>query len=174
MRADNLQMVSNFVIAELRKTLIVQGHNLTGNLASSIEAYTLDTLNGYFIRFYWEDYGVPLDTGVPAEKIPFSPGSGKRSSKYIDGLIKYVQQRMNITGDKEAKSVAFAIAYKQKQEGMSTDGSKRFSSSGKRNNWVNNTLEAIDDKLTLLINDALYEIMNDMIFNAVKGYGDNR
>lgn len=174
MRADNLQMVSNFVIAELRKTLIVQGHNLTGNLASSIEAYTLDTLSGYFIRFYWEDYGVPLDTGVPAEKIPFSPGSGKRSSKYIDGLIKYVQQRMNITGDKEAKSVAFAIAYKQKQEGMSTDGSKRFSSSGKRNNWVNNTLEAIDDKLTLLINDALYEIMNDMIFNAVKGYGDNR
>lgn len=169
-----LEMVSNFVIAELRKTLQVQGHNLTGNLASSIEAYTLDTLNGYFIRFYWEDYGVPLDTGVPAEKIPFSPGSGKRSSKYIDGLIKYVQQRMNITGDKEAKSVAFAIAYKQKQEGMSTDGSKRFSSSGKRNNWVNNTLEAIDDKLTLLINDALYEIMNDMIFNAVKGYGDNR
>lgn len=174
MRADNLQMVSNFVIAELRKTLIVQGHNLTGNLASSIEAYTLDTLNGYFIRFYWEDYGVPLDTGVPAEKIPFSPGSGKRSSNYIDGLIKYVKQRMNITGDKEAKSIAFAIAYKQKQEGMSTVSSKRFSSSGKRNNWVNNTLEAIDDKLTLLINDALYEIMNDMIFNAVKGYGDNR
>ena len=174
MRADNLQMVSNFVIAELRKTLIVQGHNLTGNLASSIEAYTLDTLNGYFIRFYWEDYGLPLDTGVPATRIPYTPGSGKKSSDYIDGLVKYVKQRMNITGDKEAKSVAFAIAYKQKQEGMSTDGSKRFSSSGKRNNWVNNTLEAIDDKLTLLINDALYEIMNDMIFNAVKGYGYNR
>jgi len=169
-----LELVSNFVIAELRKTLIVQGHNLTGNLASSIEAYTLDTLNGYFIRFYWEDYGLPLDTGVPAEKIPFSPGSGKRSSKYIDGLIKYVQQRMNITGDKEAKSVAFAIAYKQKQEGMSTDGSKRFSSSGKRNNWVNNTLDAIDDKLTQMINDALGEILDNMIFNAVKGYGDNR
>lgn len=170
-----LEMVSNFVIAELRKTLQVQGHNLTGNLASSIEAYTLDTLNGYFIRFYWEDYGVPLDTGVPGDRIPYTPGEKRKdTSKYIEGLVKYVQQRMNISGDKDALSAAFAIARKHKKEGMSTINSREFSDTKKRNNWVNNTLEAIDDKLTQMINDALGEILDNMIFNAVKGYGDNR
>jgi hypothetical protein len=170
----DLKPISDFVIDELRKTLAVQGHNLTGKLANSIEAYTLDVLNGYLIRFYWEDYGVPLDTGVPAANIKFSPGSGAKSSKYIDGLVKYVKQRMNVSGDKEALGIAFAIAYKQKKEGMSTIESKRFSSSGKRNNWVNNTLEEIDSKLTVMINDALAVILDDMIFNAVKVYGTNK
>ena len=134
-------------------------------------SHNIVTLNGMLLNFYYEDYGVPLDTGVPSNKIPFSPGSGASSSKYIDGLIKYVKARMNISGDKEAKSIAFAIAYKHKKDGMSTENSKRFSSSGKRNNWVNNTLERIDDELSELINRTLSVILDDMIFNAIKNYG---
>lgn len=162
----DLKPISDFVIDELRKTLAIQGHNLTGKLANSIEAYTLDVLNGYLIRFYWEDYGVPLDTGVPAANIKFSPGSGAKSSKYIDGLVKYVKQRMNVSGDKEALGIAFAIAYKQKEQGMSTDGSKRFSKTGKRNEWVDNTLDRVETELFRLIENQLYTLLDDIFTQA--------
>ena len=168
---QELSIISDYVIAELKKTLDEQGHKLSGTLQDSIMAHNVTVLNGFYLNFYYEDYGVPLDTGVPSNKIPFSPGSGAKQSKYIDGLIKYVKARMNISGDKEAKGIAFAIAYKQKREGMSTESSKRFSSTGKRNNWVNNTLERIDDKLTQLINDTLFAIIDDMMYNALKNYG---
>lgn len=170
---QELKTISDFVIAQLKRTLDEQGHKLSGTLESSLMAHNIVTLNGALLNFYYEDYGVPLDTGVPANKIPFSPGSGAKSSKYIDGLMRYVKARMNVSGDKEAKSIAFAIAYKQKREGMSTEASKRFSTTGKRNNWVNNTLERIDDELTELINRTLSAILDDMIFNAIKNYGSS-
>jgi hypothetical protein len=165
-----LKIVEDYVINELRKTIANQGHTLTGSLSASLEAHTVETLNGYFINFYYNDYGQPLDTGVKAERIPFNPGSGAKTSKYIDALIQYVKRRMNISGDKEAKGIAFAIAYKHKQEGMSTTASARFSKTGERNNWVNNTLDRIDDKLTILINNSLYAIIDDLMYNALRNY----
>lgn len=165
---NELKIVEDYVINELRKTIANQGHTLTGSLSASLEAHTLNTLNGYFINFYYNEYGQPLDTGVKPERIPFNPGSGAKTSKYIDALIQYVKRRMNVTGDKEAKGIAFAIAYKHKKEGMSTTASARFSKTGERNNWVNNTLDRIENPLQQLIEVALGNILDDLFYNALK------
>jgi len=163
---STLKPVSDYVINELRKTIVDQGHNLTGQLAASIEAKTVVTINSYFIDFYYEKYGQAVDTGVSAEKIPYNPGSGAKTSKYIDALIKYVKLRMNVSGDKEAKGIAFAIARKHKNEGMSTAVSSRFSKTGERNKWVDNTLDRIDNQLEILIYNSLYEILDDIFTQA--------
>lgn len=163
---QTLKPVSDFVIRELRKTIVDQGHSLTGALVASIEAKTVETLDGYFIDFYYEKYGTAVDIGVSANKIPFNPGSGAKTSKYIDALVKYVQQRMGVSGDKEAKSIAFAIAYKHKKEGMSTIASKRFSKTSERNRWVDNTLDRVESQLEILITNSLYAILDNLFYNA--------
>lgn len=168
---QELSIISDYVIAELKKTLDEQGHKLSGTLQDSIMAHNVTVLNGFYLNFYYEDYGVPLDTGVPSDRIPFNPGSGAKTSKYIEGLIQYAKDRFKVSGDKDAEKIAFAIAYKHKQKGMSTIKSREHSATGKRNNWVNNTLERIDDKLTQLINDTLFAIIDDMMYNALKNYG---
>ena len=71
------------------------------------------------IQGYVLDYMATINTGVTASRIPYSRGSGARSSQYIQGLTNYVKRRMG-KSDKEAKSIAFAIASKHKKEGMPT------------------------------------------------------
>ena len=168
----DLKPIKDYVIAQLRRTLEEQGHKLSGTLMDSIEAQSFPILNGYVMAFYYESYGVPLDTGVPAANIKFTLGSGAKTSKYIEALIKYVQARGLVSGDKDALSMAIAIARKHKKEGMSTEDSKNYSKTRKRNNWVNNTLARIDDRLTQLINDTLFVIIDDMIYNTIKNYSN--
>lgn len=169
---DELEQVANYVVQELKNTLKAQGHSLTGDLENSLNGVVAPVANGFRMMFYYEQYGTAVDSGVKKEKIPYNPGSGAKTSKYIEGLIEYAKKRFNISGDKEAKRAAFAIATKHKEDGMSTIKSKEHSSTGKRNNWVDNTLEGIDAELTKKINEIIWHIYDDMIFNAVKTYGD--
>jgi hypothetical protein len=73
-------------------------------------------INTLIIEGLVPDYMAINNQGVPANKIPYYPGSGRKTSKYIDGLIEYAKKRMG-KSDKEAKSVAFAIASKHKKGG---------------------------------------------------------
>lgn len=124
-----------------------QGHDLTGKFRESI-AYKIRTEGGStFIDITdgtESGYGVILNKGVPAERIPYNPGSGAGKSKYITGLANYAKLRMGAS-DKDAVSIAFAIATKHKREGMPTKASERFSQTGKRTRFVEDTIERIDD-----------------------------
>ena len=173
--AQDLNKIGFYVVDQLRRTLQIQGHSLTGALEKSIESVS-DRLNdGFIIKFYYEQYGTAVDAGISKDRIPYTPGEKRAdTSKYIEGLVKYVQQRMNISGDKDALSAAFAIARKHKNEGMSTIASKEFSDTKQRNKWVDNTLERIDEALAEKINDIIWHILDDMVFNAVKTYGTTK
>jgi hypothetical protein len=76
---------------------------------------------------------------VSASNIPFSGVGGGGKSAYIQGLIAYALKKLRVRTMTEAKSAAFAIAYTQKKEGMPTSGSLRFSSTGKRTDWISDT-----------------------------------
>ena len=72
-------------------------------------------------------YGIIQNEGVAADKIPFIPNSerkargmersGFKTSKYIQGLVNYVKKKMGAS-DKDALSIAFSIAHKQRAVGM--------------------------------------------------------
>lgn len=128
-----MEEISAYTIRYLKEELEQQGHKLTGNLENSLEAIVTDTGKMWTSEVMWEAYGGAVNNGVKADRIPYSPGSGAKHSKYIAGLIRFVElRRMAPAGSKEAVRIAFAIARKHKQEGMPTRGSYRFSQNGRR------------------------------------------
>jgi len=125
---------------DLRKELKAQGHYLTGKLNDSIE-YDI-RVEGDFIRAEMEieDYGLAMEFGVPASRIPYTPGAGGGgTSKYIQGLIRFWNLR-GVTG-REGVRAAFATARKHKREGMPTRSSHAFSSTGARTGFASTVLE---------------------------------
>ena len=129
-----------------------QGHDLSGKFRSALtytirqesDATYIDLIDGT------SGYGAILNKGVTADRIPFSPGSGRKTSKYIQGLTRYAMARMGAS-EKDAVSIAFAIAYKHKEEGMPTNASKRFRKTGERTRFV----EAVEKKINEVVTERI-------------------
>lgn len=147
--------IANLVIKALQMQFILQGHRLTGKLNKSIEERIEVTDFGLKIQILLEPYGIILNRGVPANKIPFSLSrTGNRSSKYIKGLQRFAKLRFFVS-DKQALRIAFAIARKHKREGMPTKGSFKFSRTGKRTDAFQEALNDSQKAIDSLIQDAL-------------------
>lgn len=116
-----------------------QGHQLTGAFEQSLE-YDYD---GEYLNIYGNHYGKILETGVTAANIPYTPGSGATSSKYIQGLARYAMLRMGVD-ERTALSIAFAIARTHKREGMPTRASAVYSQTGRRTGFVEDSVPDID------------------------------
>jgi len=124
---------------DLRAELRAQGHYSTGRLHDSIAFEIKPGVDVVTAFVECEDYGLAMEFGVPAGKIPFNPGSGAGSSQYIQGLITFFE-RKGLQG-RDAISAAFATANTQRRTGMPTPGSYRFSSNGDRLGFASKTLE---------------------------------
>ena len=131
-----------FIKTQLLKTWVEQGHYIDGTVVKEMDLVVEQTLNSVSFLFYFLPAGAFMESGVPANKIPFSGthgGGGK--SAYIQGLIGYAMKKLNITTMKEAKSAAFAIAHTHKKEGMPSRLSSKFSSTGRRTGWIADTMQ---------------------------------
>lgn len=125
---------------DLRGELKVQGHYLTGKLHDSIDFKIEESENLVIATVECEDYGLAMEFGVAPGRIPFTPGSNNGgTSQYIQGLITFFEKR-GLQG-RDAVSAAFATARVQKQQGMPTAGSFRFSKNGARKGFASTTLE---------------------------------
>jgi hypothetical protein len=89
------EQVGEVVKKAVKQAFIIQGRSLTGALVNSIDYSVNATVNSAFVEFTLLDYGMILNYGVTADRIPYSPGSGAKSSKYIDGLKLYAKLRFN-------------------------------------------------------------------------------
>lgn len=161
---SQIQSLSRYVIDRLRREWIDQGHNLSGEMVKSLEAKVSRKADGFVFAFLGNEYGDPVNTGVPSERIPYTPGRSKGGkSQYIQGLIRYAERRMNLRG-KEAVSAAFAIARKHKREGMPTRASYRYSKNGRRTGWIDQLMKD-DAELERVITDAFGEAIEILMFN---------
>jgi hypothetical protein len=150
------EQIGDVVKKAVKQAFILQGRNLTGALVNSIDYTVNATVNKAFIEFTLLDYGMILNYGVPPERVPFNPGSGAKSSKYIDGLKLYAKLRFGVE-DKEALGIAFAIAYKQKKKGIPLDG---------KIGAVQNGIDESKEEVQNLINEALKNLINTLFINA--------
>jgi len=162
-----IQQIANLAIQAVAIQWKAQGHNLTGNAIQQLETRVIEAGNSTIIEGYVVDYMANINAGVTAANIPYSPGSGARSSKYIAGLIDYVKKRMG-KSDREAKSIAFAIASRHKREGMPTKASARFSSTGKRTGFIEAALEGVEPELAQLIERGVEESINFVLESYFK------
>lgn len=155
-----LKKIGEKITVELINILAEQGHTLTGALEESIINEISDISNGITLTSKLNYYGRFIETGVPKERIPFYPGSGNKTSKYIIGLINFAQIKFGLDA-KKAKGVAFAIAYKQKFEtGMPTRG-VNFTQ------FIQNTLEKKKESITEQLNAAGVETVRVALKNMI-------
>jgi hypothetical protein len=160
--------IGNWLKVRLAQELKDQGHHLTGSLISSLEEKVSITGGRMIIEMLGNDYGDPLNTGVPASRIPYTPGQSRgATSKYIEGLIRFAERRFGLRG-KEATSAAFAIARKHKREGMPTQGSYRYSSNGRRTGWIDVILADNDQELTNYVEEWVGQEVTILITNFSK------
>lgn len=147
--AEGLEAGMKKLQTNMRSELKAQGHYNTGKLHDSI-VYSIE-IKGDKVTATMEseDYGLAMEFGVKASKIPFTRGSGAQSSKYIQGLITYFESKG--LGESEAKGAAFATANKHKQEGLPTRASFAFSTNGRRTGFASTTLEKDIDEVALMI-----------------------
>lgn len=150
------EQVGEVVKKAVKQAFIMQGRSLTGALVNSIDYSVNATVTSAFIEFSLLEYGMILNYGVPANRIPYSPGSGAKSSKYIDGLKMYAKLRFN-ANDKEAERIAFAIARKHKKFGMPLDG---------KIGAVQNGLDDSKDEVEALISEALTQVINVLFLGS--------
>lgn len=136
------------VVEAGKSELRAQGHRATGRLEKSFEV-ELDAgdLDRLIARIYVEDYGVIMDKGVTAGRIPFSQPGRARVSQYIEGLMRWARVVKPGLGEKERRGFVFAVAQTHKREGMPTRGSYSFSNNGRRKEWIKYGLEEMSEGL---------------------------
>lgn len=131
----SLQKALDFLVDKIKQEIEDQGHKATGSLLESIETVIEETPDGFIGRILINDYAIILDKGVDRSRVPYSRGSGRKTSKYIDALIEWIGVIKPSLADSEKKSFAFAIAQKAKQEGHPTRNSFTYSKNGRRKEW---------------------------------------
>ncbi len=149
--ADDIAQMAIDAVANEWKA---QGHNLTGSAIKNMETVIRMETDKIIIEGFVPEYMAINNKGVTAARIPYYPGSGRKESEYIKGLMKYAKQRFGAS-DKEAKSIAFAIASKHKKEGMPTIKSQKHSKTGKRTGFIEQALETKEAEMADLINRAI-------------------
>jgi hypothetical protein len=135
------EVLINQIIA---REMVAQGHHLTGAMEESLTAKisstsNTDTMDGFAV--YYTQF---VDQGVPAESASF---------KQFPFIVKYFQQRG--LEEEEAKRAAAATIKVWMKQGMSTQASKRFSSTGSRQNMVENSLIGSSDKIDAFITEGI-------------------
>lgn len=154
------KILDNNLIDEWTK----QGHHLTGAWEKSVHGMVVATGNVIVLTGTMAGYGVYVDEGVSAERIPYGGasagkgGTGAGTSKYITGLYNFWKLRG--LNDKEALRAAFATAKTQKKEGMSTVASGRFSQTGKRQQFIAAVTKVVNEGVNDVISDGLDAIID--------------
>ena len=166
---ESLKDLANFMIEDLKKELQEQGHIMTGALRDSIELTQLRISQGSQEAFVsLQNYYEVLDKGIPASRIPFNPGSGRKRSLYIEGLIKFWTIKRGLSNE-EATRAAFATAHKHKKEGMPTQSSWKSSTNGRRLEFFTRTLNSNihSESFENSLQDQL-ELLSDQIIDEFK------
>lgn len=162
--SDNLDDLGYFLKVELQKQLKGSGHEATGKLSKSIEHEVQDYAKGLELTISYLRYGIFVNDGVSAARVPFGRKTGAKFSLYIQGLIEWVKVKRLAQGV-EAVGLAFGIARKHKKVGISTPDSRRFAPNGVRNGFRDRVLQR--EALTI------FEILQDGLADAV-GFTINR
>jgi hypothetical protein len=167
--ATDIAELEQIIINSLTDELEQQGHKLTGKLMKSIQINTKLFLNGFEMEGSFFNYGGILDRGTKASRIPFGGSkTGKKTSKYIQGLKDFALKRKMTTDPKEALGIAFAIAKTQKRDGMPTKASFVYSKNGRRKNWIDFGLEQATPKIFAKISEIVVGQFNVSIDNIIR------
>ena len=147
----DLNKVGKLIIASLQKELIEQGHEASGNLVNSFEQRVIEVPNSIVVEILMDKYGIYVNEGrkTGGKKVP------------INVLVDWIERKAIVNGDKEVKSLAFAIQQTIHKEGIPTKGSFKFSNNGRRKGFID-----------FVINNELDEVYNELEQQVFEGYDE--
>ena len=148
----DFKKVGKLIIASLQKELIEQGHQATGNLVNSFEQRVIEVPNSIVIEILMDEYGIYVNEGRKSggKKVP------------INVLVEWIERKAIVNGDKEVKSLAFAIQQTIHKEGSPTAGSFKFSKNGRRKGFID-----------FVIDNELNEVYNELEQQVFEGYDES-
>jgi len=166
---QGLEDVLKLIIDSGKQELIRQGKSSgSGGLHDSLEFTARAELTQLVGEISFFKYGLFQDTGLRPDEIPFTPGGGRGGkSKYIQGIIEYVQNRIEPNLQK-ATGIAFGIATLQSRVGMPQ---RRGIFDKSRTGWWTNTLEKTDDSIVDVVQSAIFsnfEEITDKVFQKLE------
>ena len=140
----------------IRKESADQGHTLTGAMEESLDASVsrkgrADIMEGFAV-FYTKF----VNEGLPASSASYAQAPF---------LIEYFKQRG--LQETEARAAAFATIKTWMKEGMPTQASKRFSSTGSRTNMVKNAIVGSEDRIDEYMTNS-FDFMVDEMYHREK------
>ncbi len=149
--------IAALCINVLKRVLKQQGHRLTGKLEQSIEAVVQVNRGNAIavIDIYFEDYGGVLNRGIPADRVPYQRGSGKKTSKVVQGLANFAILRRMTSDPAIAIKIAFMILNSWKKRGAPTVGSRRFSQTGRRTGAVDEAVKELEPLIMELFSESV-------------------
>ena len=143
--------ISNVIISALVEEIKLQGHNDTGKLINSFESTETETGKKTTIEILFFNYGMFLNYGrKPGGYVPFAV------------LFDWVKRRLNLSG-LQARSATFAINQKIFKEGSPTKGALKYSSTGKRTQFIDDALKRKDKEITEAISEYFAFVISKKI-----------
>lgn len=138
------KFINKLVIDEFR----AQGHSLTGEFEKSLTPTTNKTKYTATLTVKGLKYGMIVNEGIAPSQVRDS---------MLPGLVNYFLLRG--LSQKEASGAALATLRAWKKEGMSTQASKRFSSTGARQHFIDAAFlnPEIDEQALNLIDFGINE-----------------
>ncbi len=152
--------IGNFIIEALQKELVEQGHDNTGNLVNSFEQRVIRLPDSIVLEILMDKYGIYVNEGRDKhkKKVP------------LDVLIRWIEQRAIVTGDKKVKSMAFAIQQNIWKEGSPTAGSFEHTKNGRRKGFIDFVIDYKIDEVYDKLEKELFEGYDEAIAKIIKKY----
>jgi hypothetical protein len=152
--------VGKLIIASLQKELIQQGHQASGNLVNSFEQRVIEVPNSIVIEILMDEYGIYVNEGrkTGGKKVP------------INVLVEWIERKAIVNGDKEVKSLAFAIQQTIHKEGIPTKGSFKFSNNGRRKGFIDFVIDNKLDNAISELEEQVFEGYDETIATMVKDF----
>ena len=159
----DFKKVGKLIIASLQKELLGQGHKATGNLINSFEQRVIELPNSIVIEILMDEYGIYVNEGrkTGGKKVP------------INVLVEWIERKAIASGDKEVKSIAFAIQNTIHKEGIPTKGSFKFSNNGRRKGFIDFVIDNELDGVYNELEQQVFEGYDDAIATIVKDFNKN-
>ena len=121
-----LKNAGTMVIASLSNKLIELDRRASGALMNSFESVVTEGADFVQVDILGLDYWRVVEYGVASDKVPYNPKvrTGAGSSLYIQGLINWLKTKGIGSSDPEQRGIAFAIAKKHTEVGITIDKGK--------------------------------------------------
>ena len=158
-----LNLIGEFLVEKLQNELREQGHEATGTLINSI---TYKVVSDTKIEISTpHEYVNSMENGLP-----------QGTSVPISALIRWIEVKGIVTGDKEVRQVAWAIRTAIYQQGSPTVIGNKFNSqasyshtkNGRRMLFTEYVIDTYTKTIVQMAGKELLKETSQPIFNAVK------